>query len=251
MTSEEALLSCELPKWPKMYVTGNPVTIAQAKEIIRRTDTFFTHGYSGNNHEYNRWVRKRLKMPMDWLDLPSGLSQEERIKQSRKLQTEQTKFRKRWNVLSTNYVHNSWISCAFIGGPHGWCHPDGTIGFEDNVGKWPAPITVYEDWKLLAKEFPFVDVGVTLFSAENIEPDCLPVVSFSVKNGRVAVVDPATNNVHASHPKGFRRAGAAGNAMLVFMGGFGSTSREQGLPDSWIEEWALQHTKAKPKRQPK
>ena len=31
-----------LPKWPQMYTTGLPVAIEQAKEIIRRTDSYFT-----------------------------------------------------------------------------------------------------------------------------------------------------------------------------------------------------------------
>jgi hypothetical protein len=36
------LLDRGLPKWPQMRVEGVPVTLEQAKEIIRRTDTFFT-----------------------------------------------------------------------------------------------------------------------------------------------------------------------------------------------------------------
>ncbi len=35
------LLNRNLPKWPQMLVTGDSLTIEQAKEIIRRTDRFF------------------------------------------------------------------------------------------------------------------------------------------------------------------------------------------------------------------
>ena len=56
-----------LPKWPLMYTTGKPVTQEQAKEIIRRTDTFFI-GYSGNNRAYNQRVRRLLGMPPGFSD---------------------------------------------------------------------------------------------------------------------------------------------------------------------------------------
>ena len=56
------LLRRELPKWPRHLVTGKPLTVEQAKEVIRRTDTFFG-GWGGNNHDYNRWVRDAVGMP--------------------------------------------------------------------------------------------------------------------------------------------------------------------------------------------
>lgn len=47
-------------KWRQMIVTGTPVTVDQAKEIIRRTDRFIYRGDGGNNHEYNKIVCEML-----------------------------------------------------------------------------------------------------------------------------------------------------------------------------------------------
>jgi len=123
------LMSRGLPKWPQHYVTGVPVTVEQAKEIIRRTDTFFEGGgYGGNNHKFNRRIRTLLGMPPDFMDEPKKQETPEETAAYwvRRDQMHQA-FRERWRPVSTEYVHNSWVSCAFIGGPHGWCHPDGQI----------------------------------------------------------------------------------------------------------------------------
>lgn len=42
-------------KWPQMLTTGEKLTVDQAKEIIRRTDDFFSslsEFSSGNDHNY-------------------------------------------------------------------------------------------------------------------------------------------------------------------------------------------------------
>ena len=248
--TENALLGVELPKWPKMYVTGKPVSVEQAKEIIRRTDTFFTHGYGGNNREYDQWVRDTIGIPSDGYDFDyeaqQKLSDEERSALWRKRCQERDAWREQWNVLQTDYVLNSWVSCSFIGGPHGWCHPDGTIGFEDNVGKWPSVKAVYEDWQALAKAFPFITVGVTLFSGESTEDGASPLVSLAVNDGHVLLLDPTEADVHAGHPPATRRADSSGSSIETYMRDFYSPFREQGLPDSWIEEWGKKV--AKPKR---
>ena len=47
------LLSRELPKWPQCIITGERVTLEQADEIIRRTDTFLTFGFGGNDNRFD------------------------------------------------------------------------------------------------------------------------------------------------------------------------------------------------------
>ena len=257
--TENALLGVELPKWPKMYVTGKPVSVEQAKEIIRRTDTFFTHGYGGNNREYDRWVRQTVGMAPGYHDRPyekfpgedAPQAEKDAFFAKRKAEADADRviyeaFQRRWRPLRTTYVHNSWVSNAFIGGPHGWCHPDGEIGFVDNVGKWPSVKAVYEDWQALAKAFPFITVGVTLFSGESTEDGASPLVSLAVHDGHVLLLDPTEADVHAGHPPATRRADSSGSSIETYMRDFYSPFREQGLPDSWIEEWGKKV--AKPKR---
>lgn len=193
---ENNLMERGLPKWPQMLVTGVPVSEEQALEIIRRTDTFFTWG-GGNNRAFNNMVHETLRMPVnDSYEQYPGCEQ---FKSFDDYWAAKEKWREKWGLVDTEYVINSWISCSFVGGPHGWCHPDGTIGFSDNVGKWPSVEEVYNDWVILAKEFPFLDIGVTLMNGESCEDDISPVVSFVVKDGTVEVVDPDKINVHEKH----------------------------------------------------
>jgi len=102
----------------------------------------------------------------------------------------------KWQRVKTTYVFNDWISSCFVGGPHGWCHPDGKISFADNVGKWPAAEEVYNDWVLLSKEFPFLEAEVTLMDSEAGELNIKPVVSMLIRNGTVELVDPENRNLH-------------------------------------------------------
>lgn len=202
-----------LPKWPQMIVTGEPVTVEQAKEIIRRTDRAFTFPGGGNNRKYLKWFRDTVRMPEDWQEL--GLFQE------------------KWGVIETQYVHNNWISSSYVLGPHGWCHPNGKIGFVDNIGKHPSVQDVLDDWNLLAKEFPFLKLAITLMSGEFCGEDIYPVVSIVVSDGQ-AVQVPADLTLHAAHPPATR-----GNVFDIV----GSEMRfvledaEQDIPDEWVVEW--------------
>ena len=98
--------------------------------------------------------------------------------------------------IETEYVWNNWVSSCFIGGPHGWCHPDGTIGYSTNVGKWPEVSDVYDDWTKLAEAFPFLEVEATLMSGEDCEIFTEPVVSMLIRNGTVELIDPKERNIH-------------------------------------------------------
>lgn len=249
--TEQDLLGLGLPKWPQHYVTGKPMTVEQAKEVIRRTDSFFVHGYGGNNHEYDSWVRKTLGMaPSHWDrphrpfppdDAPQAVKDADMTaRQAEWAEDDRLRglFAKRWHPLQTAYVHNSWISCSFIGGPHGWCHPDGSIGFVDNVGKWPSVESIFNDWKMLAEAFPFIDVSATLYDGESCEDGTRPVVSMVVRDSKVMLVDPLVENVHAMHAKAQRRADSLSDSTSEFIRQMNNPRRELGLPDEWIHEWA-------------
>jgi hypothetical protein len=218
------LLARGLPKWPQMLVRGVPVSVEQAKEIIRRTDSFFGYFGGGNDHAFCESVAKRLRFPQIDYSGPVG----ERL-ETFDLQDE---WRKQWGWIGTEYVHNSWIASAFIYGSHGWCHPDGTIAYLDNVGKWPSVETVLNDWRVLAREFPFLDLGATLQSGEECEEGTKPVVSFHVHNGLVDVIDPAEKDVLAAYPT--IRIDRSDEAFMERM----LTNHECGIPLEWIDEWA-------------
>jgi len=173
----------DLPKWPQMIVRGRSVSKEQAENIIIRTDNFWRHhGSNGNNHDFERDVCKSVGAPrvvynnpnQDWDQYYMDWGQ----------------FYITIDYCSTNYVHNDWISSCFAGGPHGWCHPDGTILFNDNVGKWPDAQDILQDWQLIAQKWPFLDLEVALMSGEGCEDnrECLMVIT--VRNGIATANSP-------------------------------------------------------------
>lgn len=223
------LLNLGLPKWPQMYTTGVPVTIDQAKDIIRRTDRFLVNGSGGNDYAWDRRLAERLRMPhfMDW-----NRDRSKPIDWAR-LHLETEAWRARFGSILTEYVHNDWISCSFIGGPHGWCSPSGRIAFSDNVGKWPSVRDVLTDWTLIAEAFPYLDLAATLMSGEGCEDGIQPVVTILVRNG-VASVVPGSLDHHASFPAATR----FDIDTAVENIGLNARFREHGITDlGWFDEW--------------
>ncbi len=222
-----------LPKWPQMAVSGKSVTVDQAKEIIRRTDRFFTTFSRGNDFDYLVELYDKLSMPFDHHhDEPIAKKLINLGKDVNKHYEIRDKWLDRWEFIDTEYVRNAWISTAFIHGPNGWCWPDGTIQHTYTVGKWPNVQEIENDWNILAKEFPFLDLGVTLMDDEDGE-NGKPVVSMIVKDGSVTLVDPEFIDVH-------------GDAVLreipeIKFDAYASEENlykyEKGISDEWINEW--------------
>jgi hypothetical protein len=224
--SEQELLNVGLPKWPQMYVWGKSVTVDQAKDIILRTDSFLTDIYEhsgGNNHRWNEWARTTLGY-QQILDAHKGTDAGWRIPYE-----VSNKVREEIGYISTEYVHNTWASSSFIYGPYGWCHPDGMIWYQDNVGKWPSTEDIHQEWVDLAAAFQYLDLTATLMSGEGCEDDTKPLVSFRVKDGKCAVIQPIMPEAYAMRPRDI------GSAVAMIASGF--NGREQGLPDEWVVEY--------------
>jgi len=186
----EVLLSIGLPKWPQMRVVGKKIEKEQAFEIIRRTDTFITRGYkySSNDHRGDLRMANKIGMPLEPKD---GGDSKDYMEYFRKLD----KWRKDWGAIETEYVHNSWLSSAYIGGPHGWCSPEGYIYYGDHVGKWPDVETILNEWELLANEFDFLELDSVLYDGECGEDTIKPLVRINVNKGVVELLDPNVDGV--------------------------------------------------------
>lgn len=199
-----------LPKWSQMFVSGKPVTIEQAKDIIFRTDHFLTDSYEyagGNERAFNVAYRKKAKL---------NTIEHDRNKQ--------LQLRSSIQFVYTDFVVNDWASSAFIGGPHGWCSPSGQISFVDNVGKWPTISKLYDDWSIIAEAFPYLDLNVTLIHGELYAVDADPVVNFRVVDGTVTVETPNLT----VHPE----------AVLDLVEAPYTFPDELGLPTTWYNEFA-------------
>ena len=210
-----------LPKWPQMVVSGEPVGVTNAKEIIRRTDRFFVDfsDYAGgNNRTWNKWANKKLFKHL--LD-DDNISPHE-------VYVRQEVFAKRWGHIETEFVSNDWASCAFIGGPHGWCHPDGQIGFLDNIGKYPSVENVMQEWAAILEAFPFLNIRVTLMNGERHEEgDIRPVVSMIVRDNTVELTD--NHDIHEYRIED--------TELSIEQRFFHPEGGEQGLPKEWIVDF--------------
>jgi hypothetical protein len=165
----------ELPKWPECRVIGKPVTHEQAQEIIIRTNRFY---FNSNDRDFSKEIISTLG-----IQVKDGYPYYD--------YDEMDKVKDEYNILSLEYLNNERVVSCWIGGPNGWIDWSGTIQqYGKNIGKWPCVESVYEDWTLIAKAFPYLDLRCQLFSGEGCEEDTKPLIEFVVKNGKVRMCKP-------------------------------------------------------------
>jgi hypothetical protein len=172
----------QLIKWPQCVMVGKPVTIEQAKEILSRTDMFF-QGFGSNARSFDNAI---------WDEI--GIEHSYQIEDLRAYYKRKYNFAKKHKLIDLEYLYNGYISNCYVGGCHGWCHPNGTIHFRDNIGKWPEWNEIYKECKTLAKAFPFLDMQVYLFNQEHDCEDMYDypkrcVGGFKLKNGRIYLLN--------------------------------------------------------------
>lgn len=233
---QKQLLDRGLPKWPQMIVTGESITQEQAKEIIRRTDYFLHGGHGGNDRVWNKRAIKLLKMPHGFDMDPDQPKIEDYSAHFEECDT----WRDNWGCINLEYLSVGWLSAAALQGPHGWIHPTGMIGYVDNIGKHPYCETVFEEWAVIAHEFPFLKIGMTLMDRECCEDGERKVISMMISDGTVKAYDPEKIDVHEGHPAATRSPINKGDDhdrdfANVFM--IHESIREHGVPWSWMEDW--------------
>lgn len=224
MRTEKELLEVNLPKWPQCLIKGKKISEEQALEIIRRTDSFLCNPpYVRDKDVFGKWV-------VDTLQIPCEFASDD---------YEETKFMydcyKNWadrfGCLQLEYLYNDWIYSSFIGGCHGWCHPDGTIEYHYNIGKWPTPKEVLDDLSTIAYNFPFLDFTCTLMDAEYLD-DRKPLVSFIVKDGHANISEPIEIDESELHGKENDEEATA-NFLQILM----SEDYAHSIPEEVIESW--------------
>lgn len=221
-----------LPKWPAMIVRGTPVTPEQAKEIIRRTDRSFQRGISGNDHEFNRRLAVRLGLPKSLHPWDARENKSFGSETFRAELEEEEAWKVCWGVIETEYVKNDWIASSYIGGPHGWCSPNGTISYNENVGKYPGIGDIRDDWTKIAEAFPFLELTATLMDREWSEEGENPIVTLRVSKGTVVVGPPEPI---PESPTPLPTIGDHVDRLVSSR--FARPGYECGIPADWIEEW--------------
>ncbi|MGW6391146.1 hypothetical protein ACWFR1_11715 [Streptomyces sp. NPDC055103] len=141
----------DLTKWPRLLVTGAPVTPEQADEILIRTANLYL--LDGNDKAWTHTVYGAL-------GLAPGRYSNATMDSIRAVTKE-------LDVLPLTLLYTSRIASSWIGGPHGWCDWDGTIGCSNyNVGKWPDRETALSDWESIAVAFPYLDLTAQFLADE-------------------------------------------------------------------------------------
>lgn len=238
-----------LPKWPMAFVTGKQVTPEQAQDIIFRTDSSLQYPspYGMGN---DRAFKDHCARVFGWDRLFALEEDEFKITHERKGQEAWEQLRKRipgynctsqiksalteeLGTVATEYVGNSWLSTAYIGGPHGWMSPSGVIHHDGhNWGKWPSVSEIVRDWEVLLEAFPYIEVVNTLFSGESCEADKQPVCTILVGNGKIEVHSPDLS-LHKVAPKSDHDMNLSG----IFSMMRGNYAHEQGWPPGWVEAY--------------
>jgi hypothetical protein len=204
--TESDLLNIGLIKWPALVVKGEPVTKDQAKEILIRTDSLYL---SCNDREWEEFIQTKFYDIDPSTSMGNGRRRYDQIDEelrekhgiSEKDHTRLWEIKGEYedsvgSIEGLEYLQNSRIASSWIGGAHGWCNWDGTIGTSEyNIGKYPSVSEVYEEWKIIAREFPFLDLRCQIMNEESCGDDednttIKPVVEFVVKAGKVKLIEP-------------------------------------------------------------
>lgn len=230
MKTREELLKVELEKWPQCIITGKKISEESALEIIRRTDSFFEYFYCSDEKYQNKLI-EILKIPTIWPGADTDM-----IHQTFELQEV---WKSRWGYISTEYIHNDFIDSSFVGGTNGWCHPDGTIEYHYNIGKWPTVKEVLIDLENIQREFPFLELECTLMNHEWCE-DSTPVVSFATSSGSsyVEIIDPMYRNIHEERGRTIKSTNQIERDLESGLEKVLTYGSDRSIPFSVIEDWA-------------
>lgn len=185
----------DLTKWPRLLVTGQPVTPTQANNIILRTHDW---PLCANDRNWERQVYDAIHTHGAGPQLEGDM-----WNWGRHLHDQFRHWQRRIGVLDLHYLHNNQIASSWIGGPHGWCDWNGNIGCTTwNIGKWPTVEAVTEDWQTIASAFPYLDFRAQLVPEEG--EAAAPAVEWKVAGGRVQVIDgPSELIVEPGEPSYF------------------------------------------------
>lgn len=175
-----------LPKWPAMVVMGDPITPLQAAEILIRTDTHLPDfEYAGNDKIYAQQMS-------DIFDITFPKKPDTYFWEN------MDALRDKLKIIPLEYLNNSRIISAWVGGPRGWCNWNGQIFCDNyNIGKWPDVEIIARDWSQISQAFPFLKLTCVLYNGETCEYDKTAVVQYDVSGGQVTVKRPDPNLIIA------------------------------------------------------
>lgn len=187
MESEFDINQIKLPKWPALVVKGKKISREQAAEVIIRTDGL---DITTNDREYELFLSELIYGTKS-IDIISFYMKNYNL-DFHGACVETSKHKKtNFGILDIYYLKNQRIVSTLFTGPHGWCDWAGQIQTNTyNIGKYPEPQGILDEWKTIAETFPFLDLKCQLMSGEVSENLVYPVIEYRVKNGGVKAFKP-------------------------------------------------------------
>lgn len=162
-------------KWPGLVVLGEKIHPDLALEIIVRTMfPLYTNQHKYLEEIYSRCVGRKVSFSYS---APPEVEE---------------KAIANIGGLPLTYMRSSWVASNWIGGPHGWCRPDGQIRSSNyNVGKWPTDEEISQDLALIAQTWPSLRFTVQCLDREHWGEEGDPKVSsqWEVKDGEVLLCE--------------------------------------------------------------
>lgn len=120
-------------KWPGVVIVGKPLTPEQVIDVVFNT---LPRIWRNEDHLFAQQVK----------DLAG--------------------FNSSCPGTQPRYFSNSIVPSSWPGGNENYVHHDGTIFMWHNIGKWPSDDVVQTDLEKIAKQFPFIDMVVSIMSQE-------------------------------------------------------------------------------------
>lgn len=173
----------EIEKWTGCLIQGNRLSKAWTERLCLQTSGFdlFTNSqlllkeyydalaipYDSNGNTYSRDFRCHAK---DYKDAQ--------------------KLNKACGVMKDiRYLSNSCICSASLGNQN-WVQWDGSIKKCGNLGKYPTARNIYDEWCVIAKRFPILNIICQLLDGElsydNLD-ELNPIVQFNIHDGKVDI----------------------------------------------------------------
>lgn len=233
---EIEILNCYLPKWPHLIIDGEDVTCEQAKDIIFKTDRWFTETMTEPHSNRPRAIHRDYRMISGLNEFTEILDNIYRnkvniLEYNLKLSNLSHSLKEHLNIVDNEFVRSDMADSHYIGGSHGICDIDGKIFYDRNIGKHPDAVEVYDEFKALVKEFPYLDFRAALYDIEKSERGEKPArqaVGFIVTNGDVI----ATNlNMNLDNKTDLDSLDTDIREML-------SGNGICGIPNEWFYEFA-------------
>lgn len=180
----------DLGKWPRVVVAGEPVTGAQAADILIRTNNWVEPYTDDPSWEW--WVLEQARRllgrpvaPPRPRDDPDGSWMRAMIAYWAALKD----WSDRMGIAGLHHLHNDHVMWPWLAGPRGWCDPAGRIGPATwTIGKWPSAGQVDRDWQVIAGAFPFLDLRCQLIG-DTRGPESV-AAQWRVAGGSADLVDP-------------------------------------------------------------